>query len=776
MEPLAKPTGILLTDHTRHVREQVVALLVPRLFMRRKYANLTGHDLLALVDKSAEWHDAGKQDAWQACCRLDYDEWVRQGRPRNFRGRHLQKSGIRHEMDSLRRLNHPNCPDQKLPLCAYTAIAAHHGKLGRQHEDRWLDTRNKHHSPKHREFWEMFERKGNSLNPAETASFDKAIRLRYEYDGPRALLQLADHRASALEEPGNVVPKLRAFDYQFPAGWEKRGVQKLIETFWDEPFAILRAPTGAGKTDASLLWAQRQMEAGRADRLVLAMPTRFTANALAVATAKSLSSTGLYHSSAWFQAKNSLTDAEKAHWKAELDYARYLETPVTVTTIDHLCLCLTGAREDHHAIFWNLAHSCVVIDEADFYDDFTQRNLVVLLRALRLLQVPVLLMSATVPESARALYALAGQHTQAIYEDLKDRNLTRPRCRLVRAGRCAGPADVEPLLRRGAAGEPLIIYANTVRRAQAYWDWFREHAPDFEDVVLYHSRFTEPHKFDIEERLKKQLGVDAWKTGQQRGIAILTQIGELSVNISADLMVSDVCPIDRLAQRVGRLARFTDRNGEVKKVVGELHLVEPYAPNKNGELAFYPAPYGHYRKKVGWEPSEVLQNSQDWLVTGEYSAQKFMQLVNRLYPKLDKPTTEAKSNAEKLEKMVVADWLIVPRHEIGPEDDDTPEWRSRDIDAQKTVVVEVNTSGIDMNLLDFSSFMAFREWSLTKSIAVPAYEYRRAKDNGMLELEKVYIGHDQKEEKIAVVKPPYYSARRGLAFEEKADFDPFLAS
>ena len=44
---------------------------------------------------------------------------------------------------------------------------------------------------------------------------------------------------------------------------------------------------------------------------------------------------------------------------------------------------MTGTREDHHAIFFNLAHSCLVIDEADFYDDFTQQNIVMLLRALR---------------------------------------------------------------------------------------------------------------------------------------------------------------------------------------------------------------------------------------------------------------------------------------------------------------------------------------------------------------------------------------------------------
>ena len=792
MEPLGKPTGITLADHTRHVDEEMGGLLEARPYLVRKYAALTGRDLRLLGLKAAEWHDAGKQDGWQQACRQDYvayQQWIRQGRRGKFIAKELLKGEFRHEMDSLRRLHDPRSHDRKLPLCAYVAIAAHHSKLGRKHKHRWES----HH--KHEWFWQQFEKKGNSLIPDDPASFEQAIRLRYEYDGPRAMLQLADHRASAEEAKENeeevVVPKLRQFQYQFPHGeGNERGVQKLIKQLWDEPFAMLRAPTGAGKTDASLIWAKHQIAQNRADRLVIAMPTRFTANSLAIATTESLGNTGLYHSSAWYQAKNSkLTNSERAGWKAELDYARQLETPVTVTTIDHLCLCLTGAREDHHAIFWNLAHSCVVIDEADFYDDFTQRNLVVLLRALRLLKVPVLLMSATVPESARQFYnEEAGMTATRIWEDEQAEELTRLRCRLVRAGQCAAATDVEKLpeeveavLRRGLAGEPLIIYANTVRRAQAYYDWLRKADENFEDVVLYHSRFTEPHKADIEERLKTLLGKDAWKNGTQRGIAILTQIGELSVNISADLMLSDLCPVDRLAQRVGRLARFNDRKDSKEWMTGELHLVEPLALNrKTNELAPYPAPYGHYDRKEGWQPSAVLAQSGEWLTEKQYSAHDFMALVNDLYPRVTEPTTEAKSNAERLENMMIENWLIVPAYELLLSDEDidriqTP-WRSRDIDAQKTVLVDVDMSGQEMNALNFTNFLAFQEWSLPQSITVPAYEFRRALDGGMLEPTKAYIGYDQKEEQLMVVKPRYYSAERGLAFEERKDFDLFQAS
>ena len=176
--------------------------------------------------------------------------------------------------------------------------------------------------------------------------------------------------------------------------------------------------------------------------------------------------------------------------------ARLLETPITVTTLDHLCICLSGTREDHHSIFFNLAHSCVVIDEADFYDAFTQANVVVLLRALRLLNVPVLIMSATLPESFRVLYG-----APKVYEDTSDSQ--RVRCRLKRRNTpVVRPSDVANLLQPAIEGKPTIIYANTVQRAQRYYRWFLRNGASPDEVVLYHSRFTEPDKVGIEERLR----------------------------------------------------------------------------------------------------------------------------------------------------------------------------------------------------------------------------------------------------------------------------------
>lgn len=790
--PLAKSSGVLLADHNRHLHEQADAYFAARPFVADKYRQLTGgQDLPELVRVAIRWHDEGKKHPdWAQACRADFDElqafnarcatdyaslglnpqddyetFRRKRKPP--RGRHLMTAGVRHEIASLEYIRGSKAD---VPLPVRAAIGAHHGKLSRRHEDRWSD------EPDFERHWKEFVRVAEAIRAGDTDAFDKAIQQRYEFAGPRALLQLADHRASAHEDskPGEALPPFEKFEYTWPEGWTERGVQKLIRTLWDEPFAILRAPTGSGKTDAALLWAKRQIDEKRADRLVIAMPTRFTANALAISTKANLSANGLYHSSAWFQRIKDTahpTPAEQRFIDKEQELARCLETPVTVTTLDHLCICLTGTREDHHAIFFGLAHSCLVIDEADFYDPFTQANLVVLLRALRLLNVRVLLMSATVPQSACDLYAKSGFPKPHIHKDTTD--ASRVRCTITRHSKAETPNDVSDLLKRSLAGEATIIYANTVRRAQAYYDWFVKQGFDEDDLILYHSRFTEPHKADIENRLGEMLGVEAWKEGKQRGVAILTQIGELSVNISADLMISDLCPLDRLAQRAGRLSRFWPDRGV--NCVGELYVVVPYRKNKDGESKFYPAPYGTYKTRVGWEPVEALTTSDTLLVEGNYSAERFVELVDNLYPTIPSEPSDIRANRQLLEDCVAWHWLLLPK-QPSEEDDDQwgaagAKWKSRDIPPQNTVYADYKISVFDDDLSQsFPNWSKWREFRLRHGIQIYAHEDVKAKDNEWLDKKTFVIGDENRkhDEEVAwLVKPQFYTSKRGLRFPDE---------
>ena len=620
---LAKPSGISLADHTRHVGEEAMYILDQLPFLSEKYQRLTGGDLREELRLAARYHDWGKShQQWQKACQEDhkvYLKWRQKNdlsnapfTPEEYRrfekemrsanknpGKHLMNAGLRHELASLEMIDRDKI---QLSEAIKAAIGAHHGKMGFRNQRRWKKDglapgSLKIEGPFYPQ-WIRFERL--SAQVCEKG-WDELLKIRYRFAAIRSLLQLADTRASRKEGEGEHASyDICPFELKQKFA-TLRPVQEAALGVAGHDISILRAPTGSGKTYAALLWAEQQvLKHRRADRLVIAMPTRFTSNALAISTEDQLGETGLYHSSAWYnrygdiQEKEAIKNAKEAH-----RMARFLATPVTVCTIDHLLICLTGTKEAHHSTFYFLANSAVVFDEADFYDPFIQANIVILLKVLRSLKVPVLIMSATVPDAARKLYEIQTPIATPPEENIE----VEKKLQYLGSDISRGEQVLKEMLELGHG----IIYANTISRALCYYKWLRDSSgPDKPPIILYHSRFTEPDKKRIEEKLIQTLGKAAWENRKKvpvKGIAIMTQIGEMSVNISAPLMLSDLCPWDRLAQRIGRLVRFGFCNTGICYVV---------APIKDETL--YPAPYGEFEKgKKRWKAYDSLTNTHKQL-------------------------------------------------------------------------------------------------------------------------------------------------------------------
>ncbi|WP_217651566.1 CRISPR-associated helicase Cas3' [Mariniphaga anaerophila] len=739
---MAKPSGITLEQHTQGVMSEGKLLLEQTPFVVQKYKQRIGKNLFNRLKVVCEYHDVGKKaEPWQSACQKDYEaflEWQSQhgGSFKEYAikedsGKHIRKANFRHELHSLHMVK-----KAKLPLALLAAIAAHHRKLGFNFRERWANQ-------KMSDFWKVFETESNRI--IEKYSLEISAKNHYEFAGPRGLLQLVDHRVSAKEEKEEV-PEFTKFSYKFP--WnEKTGVQKLVDKYWRDNLLLVRAPTGAGKTDASLLWASLQIANKRADRLIIAMPTRFTSNALAINVAESLSDTGLYHSSAWFNKfQEQIEDGTIEKKKADKlhEFARLLQTPITVCTIDHLLMALTLTREDHHLIAFNMANSCLVIDEADFYDDFTQANILVLLEILKYWNVPVLLMSASLPESVLPSYQKIGYKVNQIVEDTSD-NL-RNRFEIKAIQNYTELSEIENLLEKCVEKRTAIIYANTVDKAVLFYDWFEKRNAN---PILYHSRFTEPDKKDKEDELINALGKKAWKKGSAKGIAILTQIGEMSINISADLMISELCPIDRLTQRTGRLCRFD------KSKIGELYVL---IPQKNDLV--YPAPYGEYDKKAkAWVPCEVFTKTAKMLETTFYNANKLVEMLNQVYAAETSFSSRAISNAKDLKEYFQYNWLINPMQKPATDDIDTNFWKSRNIAPQDTVFVKEPES------LHFYNYLDFQSWKLKYSLELPIYLIEKGKKQHKIDIKHITIKDEQ--EPIFVIRKNFYNNTMGVTFVEE---------
>ncbi len=733
MKILAKPSGLTLEEHTEHVISKGKKIAKSYPFVMEKYKSMTKRDLINRLEGACKFHDIGKgHSRWQGAVQKDHQiflDWqkVNGGTFSDFQrairntGKNLMCANIRHEISSI-----IQCP--KLPEPILVAIGAHHGKLSKYHENKWLDDKWKLNGSK--EAWERFATLGNNYTLRAAFRFREVLQRHYEFAGVRGLLQLADVRAS-ITENGGFIPPFIPFKYDFPKSWEKRPVQQIAEEYWKDDLLLIRAPTGAGKTAACLLWANQQIRNKRADRLIIAMPTRFTSNALSVNIEGDLSDTGLYHSSAWFKKFQTKIKKNKiSKHKADVthEFARKLLTPVTVCTIDHLLMCLTLSREDHHSIAFNLAHSCVVIDEADFYDDFTQANILVLLEALNEWKVPVMVMSASLPASSLKMYQSTGYQIQEIKEDISDNE--RYRCEVKSIKNYEGVDELSGLLIK-CTTQPAIIYANTVAKAVEYYDWFITNTNI--EPMLYHSRFTEPDKLQKEAVLIENLGNKAWEKGTANGVAILTQIGEMSINISADIMISDICPIDRLVQRAGRLCRFD------KGKIGDLHVAVPHQ-TKNEERNIYPAPYGSFdRKSKKWVMNPALKKTIDLLELQHYSAQSFVELINVVYEKLEDFSIRAKQNAKLLKEQFAYHWLVGPKANSEIDDTETTFWKSRDIDNNVTVLTAFPKNPYFINYIEWQSFKN------ENSVDLPIYLIQKGKTLHAIYQSKIYLKDEEME-------------------------------
>jgi CRISPR-associated endonuclease/helicase Cas3 len=100
------------------------------------------------------------------------------------------------------------------------------------------------------------------------------------------------------------------------------------------------------------------------------------------------------------------------------------------------------------------------------------------------------------------------------------------------------------------SGKRVLVVLNTVKRAQ---DVYRILKEEFQitDALLLHSRYTFEDRYDRESGLINQ-------HTSLPSLLVSTQVVEVSLNISYDVMYTEACYIDSLVQRAGRVNRFND--------------------------------------------------------------------------------------------------------------------------------------------------------------------------------------------------------------------------
>lgn len=366
---------------------------------------------------------------------------------------------------------------------------------------------------------------------------------------------------------------------------------------------ILESETGSGKTEAALWRFVHLFQAGAVDSLYFALPTRGAASQVYNRVQSAVKNLWTENPPLTVRALPGYVNADggdakqlpnfEVQWsdnpddaKAQQRWAaesakRFLASPIAVGTIDQALLGALQVRHAHlrHAM---LARSLLVVDEVHASDPYMTVLLERLLKAHLNSGGHALLLSATLGSTARNRYlALApkGQRNQAKsmtfeaacavpYPAISDHKQIRAvsttgnikEVRWTAHDIIDAPDKVANMAIDAAKlGAKVLVIRNTVADAIATLTAIEENISNRAwlftvngVVTLHHSRFSRQDRPIMDKAIEAQLG-------KQRPFGTLIVVGtqtlEQSLDIDADVLITDLCPMDVLLQRVGRLHR-----------------------------------------------------------------------------------------------------------------------------------------------------------------------------------------------------------------------------
>ena len=317
---------------------------------------------------------------------------------------------------------------------------------------------------------------------------------------------------------------------------------------------ILIAPTGYGKTEFSFLWSS-------GDKTIYTLPIRSAVNQI-FERAKSIfgkDKVGLLHS-----------DADVFYLRDEENFASYelsrqISYPFIVSTGDQF-FPYALKPPTFERIYALLSYSNLIIDEVQAYDPVAAAIIVKFIEDTVNMGGKFLLMTATLPEFVRnEIESRIGNEVEIknIYDENDEnkegfRRFCKHRIKVVTYN---PDGEMERVLEFAREGKRVLVIRNTVSDAQETYDRLKDSGIP---VYLLHSRFTLEDRRNREEKIINEFKNPKSSEENQGKILVATQVVEASLDIDADVLFTDLCPLDALVQRMGRvMRRYFYRDGKV---------------------------------------------------------------------------------------------------------------------------------------------------------------------------------------------------------------------
>lgn len=376
----------------------------------------------------------------------------------------------------------------------------------------------------------------------------------------RGLAVASDHLGSAHRVPAPI-PDLKGFSV---SKYEPRPFQ--IAAAQTEGVAILRAPTGSGKTEAALLWAQRNQAPN--GRLFYVLPYTASINAMYRRLGSGISpdepgifgaeKVGLLHSRAAASLYTMLEGTEdncsrldrQRNAKELTSLAHEMWFPIRVCT-PHQILRYILRGKGWEAMLAEFPNACFIFDEIHAYDPRVVGLTLATAKRLVSWGGRALFLSATLPSFLTALIRRTLGEVPLIVPDSRQKRdreiLDRKRHSLeILGGTVIDNLDV--VVQAAESSCSTLIVCDHVHTAQMVFDRLRSTFGDA--CILLHGRFNQGDRNRIEARAVSR---------PPPKVLVATQVVEVSLDIDFDQAFLEPAPIDALVQRMGRVNRAGKR-------------------------------------------------------------------------------------------------------------------------------------------------------------------------------------------------------------------------
>ena len=382
----------------------------------------------------------------------------------------------------------------------------------------------------------------------------------------------------------------------------------------DEKLVVIESETGSGKTEAALLRYAHMFEAGLVDGLYFALPTRAAASQLhrricrfsdnlfpaqhipspvlaipGYLRAGMTEGKHLPDFQVWWEDEPNETLRNK-RWASESS-KRFLAAQIAVGTVDQAMMAALRVKHAHMRAAC-LARNLLIVDEVHASDPYMRIILKALLDAQLGAGGYVILMSATLGSVARYHWTSTTRspvstHAISLNEAIQvpypaittldagsENNLAVGENDKQKDVQLHAMQDMEDVthvaqfaLKAARQGAKVLVIRNTVVFARRTQLALEEQAKQSERMLLFqckgtttlhHGQFADTDRKLLDQEVENVLGKERPQGGR---IVVGTQTLEQSLDIDADLLITDLCPIDVLLQRIGRLHRHrrTDR-------------------------------------------------------------------------------------------------------------------------------------------------------------------------------------------------------------------------